>query len=557
MTNRESLAHDMLESGNEHFQIAVHPNRVLFWTTDPNGGCEVVSANWCDLTNQAPADAHGSGWLEIVAPEDRARVADAVRWAVSSHRGFYLHYRIRRPDGIIRCVLHDAAPRTLPSGKFNGLVGTLTDETDTIEGELALKNSAQQVYQFLGGVSLPTLAIDPNGELVHINTILADTLGRSVGDLIGSNWIDQYIVAEDQLRVRNLIGVTESAHELPQDIEFQVHTPSGRRLYRWHLILLRDFAGAPVSLTMMGTDITQWRRTGAQQRLAAQMFDNSKEAMVITDRNNLIVSVNRAFSALTGYSSQEAIGQNPRILQSGKHDESFYRDMWRSILEHGFWRGDIWDRRKDGTFYPKFLAISAIRENDEEISHFSAIFYDVSERKKLEERMETLAHYDALTGLPNRMLLQDRLEQAIAYAARLQQHFALLFIDLDGFKPVNDNYNHQVGDEVLKLVGQRIGAALRAIDTAARLGGDEFVVILTDIRDIDSTNSVAEKLVSALSEPYIVGEYTISISASIGASIYPNDEKTAQELLRSADEAMYQAKRTGKQRVIFYGGIGE
>jgi diguanylate cyclase (GGDEF)-like protein/PAS domain S-box-containing protein len=308
---------------------------------------------------------------------------------------------------------------------------------------------------------------------------------------------------------------------------------------------------------MMGTDITQWRRTGAQQRLAAQMFDNSKEAMVITDRNNLIVSVNRAFSALTGYSSQEAIGQNPRILQSGKHDESFYRDMWRSILEHGFWRGDIWDRRKDGTFYPKFLAISAIRENDEEISHFSAIFYDVSERKKLEERMETLAHYDALTGLPNRMLLQDRLEQAIAYAARLQQHFALLFIDLDGFKPVNDNYNHQVGDEVLKLVGQRIGAALRAIDTAARLGGDEFVVILTDIRDIDSTNSVAEKLVSALSEPYIVGEYTISISASIGASIYPNDEKTAQELLRSADEAMYQAKRTGKQRVIFYGGIGE
>jgi diguanylate cyclase (GGDEF)-like protein/PAS domain S-box-containing protein len=306
---------------------------------------------------------------------------------------------------------------------------------------------------------------------------------------------------------------------------------------------------------MMGSDITEWRRMGDRLRLNAQVFDSSNEAMVITDRQNNIISVNRAFTRLTGYEREEALGKNPRILNSGRQDAAFYRSMWESIIENGFWRGDIWDRRKDGSCYPKFLSITAIRDDGGEIVKFSAVFYDVSERKEMELQLENLAHYDSLTGLPNRMLLHDRLEQAIATAERQRQHFALLFIDLDGFKPVNDEHGHGVGDAVLKLVGERLNMVIRGMDTAARLGGDEFVVILTDIHNRENTERVAEKIIGELSEPYQVAGKTLSISASIGASLYPSDQKVAMDLLRTADEAMYQAKRDGKRRVKFYGGF--
>ena len=305
---------------------------------------------------------------------------------------------------------------------------------------------------------------------------------------------------------------------------------------------------------MMGTDITQWRLVGNQMRLTAQICENLSEAMVITDHENRILSVNQSFTVLTGYSREEALGNNPRILQSGRHDARFYKSMWQGIVKEGHWRGDIWDRRKDGTYYPKFLAITAVRDAAGTITNFSAIFYDVSERKQLEEKLENLAHYDTLTGLPNRMLLQDRLEQVIALSERHSQHFALLFIDLDGFKPVNDRFGHAFGDELLKRVSLRLNKAVRGMDTVARLGGDEFVVILTDIGSSENAVHVAENIVADLSEPYEIAGESVAISASIGVSIYPKDEMLAQDLLRVADEAMYQAKREGKRRVVFYGG---
>jgi len=555
MNRNEALAQDMLDAGSEHFQIIAHPKRVLFWTADANGDCEVVSANWTEYTGQELTAAHGAGWLNVVQPEDRQRVADALRWSISARRGFYLHYQICRPDGSLRRILHDTSVRELPSGKFNGLIGTLTDESDSAAGEQALENSAQQVYEFLDSVSLAAIAIDPQGRLVHANKVIAAQIGRSAIDLLGCNWIGEFVAADDRHRVEQLFSGDQPLSLLPHEFEYQIDMPAGRRLFRWHLTLIRDYQGHPVSITMMGSDITQWRRVGDQLRLTAQMYESSREAMVITDAENRIISVNPAFTRLTGYSSDEAVGQNPRILQSGKHDVEFYRLMWKSLLDDGHWRGDIWDRRKDGSYYPKFLAITAMRDTSGKITHFSAIFYDVSERKKLEEQLENLAHYDSLTGLPNRMLLQDRMEQAIATSERQRQHFALLFIDLDGFKPVNDTFGHAFGDEVLKIVAVRLNAAIRGMDTAARLGGDEFVVVLTDIVSSENAARVADKLLLSLSEPYEIAGETVNISASIGVSIYPNDEMVAQELLRTADEAMYSAKRDGKQRVTFYAGV--
>ena len=551
----ESLAHDMLEAGNARFQIATQPKRVLFWSADALGYCEVVSTNWTEGTGQAFEHALGLGWLDAVHSEDRTMVTDTVRTAIETHRGFYLHYRLQRADGSARRVLHVAAARALPSGKFNGLVGTLTDETDTEAGENSLQHSEEQVFEFLEGVGLAAIAIDTQGRLVHINQVMAAQIGQAAESLLGCDWIGEYVSSADRPRLAKLFGTNAALSALPQELEYQVETAKGQCLFRWHLTLIRDPVGAPMSIAMMGSDITEWRRMGDRLRLNAQVFDSSNEAMVITDRQNNIISVNRAFTRLTGYEREEALGKNPRILSSGRQDAAFYRSMWESILENGYWRGDIWDRRKDGSCYPKFLSITAIRDDAGEIVKFSAVFYDVSERKEMELQLENLAHYDSLTGLPNRMLLHDRLEQAIATAERQRQHFALLFIDLDGFKPVNDEHGHGVGDEVLKLVGQRLNMVIRGMDTAARLGGDEFVVILTDIHNRENTERVAEKIIGELSEPYQVAGKTLSISASIGASLYPSDQKVAMDLLRTADEAMYQAKRDGKRRVKFYGGF--
>jgi diguanylate cyclase (GGDEF)-like protein/PAS domain S-box-containing protein len=482
-------------------------------------------------------------------------VIDTMRAAIETHRGFYLHYRLHRADGSARRILHVAAARALPSGQFDGLVGTLTDESDTEAGEESLQHSEEQVFEFLEGVGLAAVAIDIQGKLVHVNQVMAAQIGQTVESLLGCRWVDQFVCSEDRPRIAGLFAGSTLLSALPQELEYQVETARGRCLFRWHLTLIRDPAGAPMSIAMMGSDITEWRRLGDRLRLNAQVFDSSNEAMVITDRQNNIISVNRAFTRLTGYEREEALGKNPRILSSGRHDAAFYRTMWQQIVEEGYWRGDIWDRRKDGSCYPKFLSITAMRDDAGAIEKFSAVFYDVSERKKMEAQLENLAHYDSLTGLPNRMLLHDRLEQAIATAERQRQHFALLFIDLDGFKPVNDAHGHAVGDEVLKVVGQRLSMVIRGMDTAARLGGDEFVVILTDIRNRENAERVAEKIIGELSEPYQVAGKTLSISASIGASLYPSDQKVAMDLLRTADEAMYQAKRDGKRRVKFYGGF--
>lgn len=555
MTPGESLAHDMLEAGNARFQIATHPKRVLFWSADALGYCEVVSTNWTAGTGQAFEHALGLGWLDAVHSDDRALVRDTVRAAIETRRGFYLHYRLHRADGSARRILHVAAARALPSGQFNGLVGTLTDESDTEAGEESLQYSEEQVFEFLEGVGLAAIAIDTQGRLVHINQVMAAQIGQSTESLLGCDWINQYACSEDRPRLAGLFAANALLSALPQELEYQVETAKGQCLFRWHLTLIRDPAGVPISIAMMGSDITEWRRMGDRLRLNAEVFDNSNEAMVITDRQNNIIAVNRSFTRLTGYEREEAIGRNPRILSSGRHDAAFYRSMWESIIGDGYWRGDIWDRRKDGSCYPKFLSITAIRDDAGAIVKFSAVFYDVSERKEMEAQLENLAHYDSLTGLPNRMLLHDRLEQAIATADRQRQHFALLFIDLDGFKPVNDAHGHAVGDEVLKMVGQRLSMVIRGMDTAARLGGDEFVVILTDIRNRENTERVAEKIIGELSLPYEVAGAALSVSASIGASLYPGDQQAAMDLLRTADEAMYQAKRDGKRRVKFYGGI--
>lgn len=287
-------------------------------------------------------------------------------------------------------------------------------------------------------------------------------------------------------------------------------------------------------------------------RLMGKVFENADEGVIITAPDTTIVSVNKAFTQVTGYSPEEAIGQTPRLFHSGRQGENFYHHMWSQLQEHGQWQGEIWNRNKAGEDYLEWLSIAAVRDESGELSHYIAIFSDITSEKENEERLHNLAHYDQLTGLPNRILFNERLRYALTQAERNQQQVAVMFLDLDGFKPVNDNLGHAAGDRLLHLVAQRLKHCLRASDTVARFGGDEFTVVLPTIDEAQSAALIAEKIISEVARPYDIDANTVQITTSVGISLYPRDCHTPHELIHHADNAMYQAKRHGKNQYRFY-----
>ncbi|MES9941817.1 MAG: diguanylate cyclase [Candidatus Thiodiazotropha sp. 6PLUC2] len=297
-------------------------------------------------------------------------------------------------------------------------------------------------------------------------------------------------------------------------------------------------------------DITSRKQAEQQLRLSHQVMASATEGIIITDSHEQIVSVNNAFTEITGYTLEEVSGKYPRLLKSGKHPEDFYHKMWSEIQDKGSWRGEIWNRRKDGAVYVEWLSISAVYDQKGKLSHYVGIFSDMTQRKREEAELERLAFYDPLTGLANRLLLHDRLQQSCSYAKRNGSMVAVLFMDLDRFKAVNDSYGHEVGDQLLQEVSRRIQGVVREGDTVARLGGDEFVVVLRDLKDSDGVTLVAEKIVYAIDQPIHIQENHCAIEVSIGIALYPNHQEV-DSLLKLADHAMYEAKRNSKTKICF------
>ncbi len=281
-------------------------------------------------------------------------------------------------------------------------------------------------------------------------------------------------------------------------------------------------------------------------QLAERVIESSFEGIMVTDANVTIEFVNPAFTQLTGYSPEEVIGKTPEILSSGRHDADFYQRMWHSLATHGYWRGEIWNRRKTGELYLELLTITAISNDNGETTHYAGLFTDITQHRRDEEQIRQLAYYDALTGVPNRRLLEDRLEHAIRHAHRKEMLLAVMFLDLDHFKQVNDTLGHAIGDELLLQFTHRVQECLREDDTLARLGGDEFIVLLPEMSHVDDVHSVARRLLGIASQPYLVGGEQVIVGASIGVSLYPEDGTSASELMQAADIAMYRAKRDGR-----------
>jgi diguanylate cyclase (GGDEF)-like protein/PAS domain S-box-containing protein len=296
-------------------------------------------------------------------------------------------------------------------------------------------------------------------------------------------------------------------------------------------------------------DVTQRVESERKLHLAASVFTHAREAILITAADGTIVDVNEAFEHITGYSSAEVLGNNPRLLSSGRHDKQFYAALWRNLREKGYWFGEIWNRRKNGEPYVAMQTISAVTNEEGQVQHYVSLFSDITASKEHQSQLERIAHYDALTKLPNRVLLADRMQQAQAQTQRRGQCMGVAFLDLDGFKVVNDRHGHEAGDQMLVELAQRMKQALREGDTLARLGGDEFVALLVDLPDASACEPMVTRLLNAASTPVLVGEHSLSVSASVGLAFFPQAEPvTADQLLRQADQAMYQAKLAGKNR---------
>lgn len=286
-----------------------------------------------------------------------------------------------------------------------------------------------------------------------------------------------------------------------------------------------------------------------------KIFENIRDGVMITDTNEVIISVNQAFCDITGYSFKEVIGKTPRILKSDKHDKNFYSELWGKLRKKGSWQGTIWNRHKNGDIYAEWINICSITNRQNEVEYYACIFSDITKIKTEEQKLISMAYYDPLTGLPNRLLFYDRLKQATLLCERENKEVALLFIDLDKFKPVNDTYGHHVGDLLLQLVSSKIENLCRKTDTVSRIGGDEFVIILIQEQGPDllkGVEKIAKQILRILKKTYQIMNYKIKIGGSIGVSLYPSHTQNLDQLLNNADKAMYYSKSKGGNQFFIF-----
>ena len=336
-------------------------------------------------------------------------------------------------------------------------------------------------------------------------------------------------------KAQELVGATASGREFPVEISLSYTRRGGELLA---IAALRD--------------ITQRRKAEQRQRLTQQVFDITAEAILVTDSEERIVDMNAAFCSMTGYQREEVLGKSPDILSSGRHKEDFYRDFWQALNTQGHWQGEIWNRHKDGHAFPSLSSISAVKDDRGRVTHFVAVYSDITRIKENEQRLEELAHFDQLTGLPNRMLFHDRLRSNLARARRQQTYMAVMYVDLDGFKAVNDTLGHEAGDQLLAKAAERLRASIRDDDTAARLGGDEFALLFNGLNSTQHVAMLAQRVIDSLTIVVDGGGESLEVTASVGVALYVGREQTAAQLLELADQAMYEAKRQGKRRYCLH-----
>ncbi len=390
---------------------------------------------------------------------------------------------------------------------------------------------------------------DREGRYLFANRQFRNVIGADPGALIGMRDDELFPTAQAAVYRANDLKVLQN--RAPAEFEEVLTTKEGDRVFISVKFPLQQPDGS-LAVCGISTDITERKHAEDAMRLAAVVFENTNEGIIVTDANRRIVTVNSAYTRITGYQEDEVLGRSPHIHASGTHDEEFYRDLWQSLEETDQWQGEIWDRHRSGRVIPLWENISVVRDQNGQITNYVAVMSDISAIKEAEERLSFLAHHDSLTGLPNRLLFHSSLEQAMVEARRSHRRVAVMLLDLDRFKLVNDTLGHAAGDQLLKFVSARLRDAVREEDTVSRLGGDEFTIILRDIDSAEDLAHVAEKIIGAVERPLTLNGQEVSVGVSIGISLFPDDALTVDSLATAADTAMYRAKERGKRTFEFY-----
>lgn len=417
------------------------------------------------------------------------------------------------------------------------------------QSQLALKDNESRFHQLLQFIpSVSVQGYDFEGKTSYWNKGSENLYGYSADEAIGQSMFDLIIPKKMHLDVQSAMqNMLKTEIPIPSG-ELTLMTKYGTEVNVFSSHAYIHVPGQPPEMFCIDVDLTERKKSEEKIKLAANVFSHARESIIISDPTGTIIDVNNTFITITGYSREEVIGKNSRLLQSGRQSDKFYVDMWQALLQEGYWYGELWNRRKNGEVYAEMKAISAVRDEEGVTTHYVALGSDITPMKVHQDQLERIAHYDILTNLPNRSLLSDRLSQAMLQCKRHAQSLAVIFLDLDGFKDVNDAFGHDMGDQLLVEISVRMKKALREGDNLARIGGDEFVAVLADLGSVEDCEPILERLLLAASEPISINETVLNISASIGVTLYPQDNVDADQLMRHADQAMYIAKESGKNR---------
>lgn len=444
-----------------------------------------------------------------------------------------------------------------------------TKQQQLAENEVAKLTNWQQTL--LDSAEYSIISTDTNGVIVSFNAAAQHMLGYSPKEVVGKQTPGFFHVPEEVARRAVELSEEMGRTILPGFEVFVAKARQGKADEREWTYIRKDGSRFPTLLSVtalhsgtgeitgfmgIASNLTESKQADTELRIAATAFQ-SQESLIITDADNVILRINQAFTDNTGYLPEEVVGQTPRMFKSGRHDADFYQKMWEKIKRTGTWQGEIWDKRKNGEIYPKWLTISAVKGSDGVVTHYVGSHLDISERKAAEEKIQYMAFHDPLTRLPNRQLLLDRLQQALTCSTRSGRRGAILLIDLDNFKTLNDTLGHEIGDLLLQQISQRLLACVREGDTVARLGGDEFVVMLEDLSNqiIDAAKQVevvGETILLAVNQPYLLVTHEFRITTSIGATVFSQGHQATENLLAQADIAMYHAKKRGRNNLCFF-----
>ncbi len=539
---------EVRRESEQQYRTLADSGQVLIWASGTDKLCNYFNKSWLEFTGRTIEQELGNGWADGVHPDDFQRCLDVYMSSFDRREKFSMDYRLRCYDGEYRWIQDDGCPRYNSEGEFIGFIGYCLDITARKHDQRLLEMMKFSIDHMGDKVTWVT----SDSKVVYANIAACSSLGYTMEEMLNLSVpdFDPDFSAEDwpthweELKKHGSYTF-ESRHRTKSGEIFPVEVSVNYMRFddvEYNCAYVRD--------------ITERKLIEETLRVAAITFD-TQEAILITDADAKILRVNQAFQEITGYSKDEVIGRNPRIFQSGRHDAVFYQAMWSELLDTGKWSGEVWDNRKNGEVYPKLMTITAVYDDDHRLTHYVAVFRDISNRKKSEQEIHQLAFFDPLTTLPNRRLLMDRLQQALAVSARNGWHGALLFMDMDHFKTINDTQGHAIGDQLLIEVAQRLQTCVREGDSVARLGGDEFVVVLEDLSGeadeaATQTELVAEKIRSKLARPYELGDYEFLSSVSIGISLFKGHHEIAEGLLQQADVAMYQAKTAGRNAIRFF-----